>query len=79
MTAKRIVFLRELLSFIGVVERIHLAWISSAEAGKFVQVVTEFTEKIRAMGSSPVKEYNSLKALLPFPKGDGGISPRLDL
>jgi F420-non-reducing hydrogenase iron-sulfur subunit len=57
MTAKRIVFLQKLLSFIGLEERLHLAWISSAEAQRFVRVVTEFTEKVRAMGPSPIKEH----------------------
>jgi F420-non-reducing hydrogenase iron-sulfur subunit len=55
MTGKRIIFLQKLLSFLGLEERLHLAWISSAEAQRFVQVVTEFTEKLRALGPSPVK------------------------
>ena len=50
MTVKRITFLQEMLSLIGLEDRLHLAWISSAEAQKFVQVVTDFTEKIRALG-----------------------------
>jgi hypothetical protein len=55
MTGKRIIFLQKLLSFLGLEERLHLAWISSAEAQRFVQVVTEFTEKLRALGPSPIK------------------------
>ncbi len=54
MTIKRVAFLQELLGFIGLEGRLHLEWISSAEAGKFVQVVTDFTEKIRALGPSPL-------------------------
>jgi len=57
MTVKRITFLQELLTFIGLKDRLHLAWISSAEAQRFVQVVTDFTEKIRAMGPNPLKGY----------------------
>jgi len=57
MTIKRITFLQELLNFMGLAGRVHLAWISSAEAQKFVQVVTEFTEKIRVLGPSPLAEY----------------------
>jgi F420-non-reducing hydrogenase iron-sulfur subunit len=57
MTVKRITFLQELLNFMGLTERVHLAWISSAEAQKFVQVVTEFTEKIRALGPNPLAEF----------------------
>lgn len=57
MTVKRITFLQELLNFMGLPERVHLAWISSAEAQKFVQVVTDFTEKIRALGPNPLPEF----------------------
>ncbi len=31
-----------------------LVWISSAEAQKYVRAITEFTEKIRRMGPSPL-------------------------
>ena len=58
MTIKRITFLQELLAFIGLEGRLHLAWISSAEAGKFVNVINEFTEKIRSMGPNPLKGYD---------------------
>ncbi len=58
MTIKRITFLQELLGFIGLEDRLHLSWISSAEAGKFVEVVTGFTEKIRNLGPNPLKHYD---------------------
>jgi F420-non-reducing hydrogenase iron-sulfur subunit len=54
MTVKRITFLQELLAFMGLEGRVHLEWISSAEAQKFVQVVTDFTEKIRSLGPNPL-------------------------
>ena len=54
MTIKRITFLQELLAFLGLEDRLHLEWISSAEAQKFVQVITDFTEKIRMMGPNPL-------------------------
>jgi len=38
----------------GLEGRVHLEWISSAEAGKFARVVTDFTEKIRALGPNPL-------------------------
>jgi coenzyme F420-reducing hydrogenase delta subunit len=66
MTAKRIAFMQELLGFIGLADRLHLAWISSAEAQKFVQVVTDFTEHIRALGPNPLKKYQVDR--LPVPK-----------
>ncbi len=42
----------------GLQERVHLAWISSAEAQKFVQVVTEFTEKIKTLGPNPLSAFS---------------------
>jgi len=54
MTVKRITFIQELLAFVGLAGRVHLEWISSAEAQKFVQVVTDFTEKIRSLGPNPL-------------------------
>ena len=54
MTIKRITFLQELLAVLGLEDRLHLAWISSAEAQKFAQVMTDFTEKIRALGPNPL-------------------------
>ncbi len=54
MTVKRVTFLQELLSFMGLGGRLHLEWISSAEAQKFVQVITDFTEKIRSLGPNPL-------------------------
>ena len=40
-------------------ERVHFSWISSAEATKFVDVVKEISEKVRALGPGKklVKEY----------------------
>jgi len=58
MTVKRITFLQELLTFMGLEDRLHLEWISSAEAQKFVQVVTDFTEKIRSLGPNPLVDMN---------------------
>jgi hypothetical protein len=55
MTVKRVRFIQELLRFVGLEGRVHLEWISSAEAGKFVQVVTEFTETIRRLGPNPIQ------------------------
>ena len=57
MTIKRITFLQELLAFMGLEGRLHLAWISSAEAQKFVQVVTDFTINIRRLGPNPLLRY----------------------
>ena len=64
MTLKRIRFLQELLSFAGLDDRLHLEWISSAEAQKFVSVVTAFTEKIRQLGPSPLRDFAHQSAVL---------------
>jgi F420-non-reducing hydrogenase iron-sulfur subunit len=63
MTIKRITFLQELLNFIGLEGRLHLDWISSAEAQKFAQVVTAFTDKIKKMGPSPLTGALDLSAI----------------
>jgi F420-non-reducing hydrogenase iron-sulfur subunit len=63
MTIKRITFLQELLNFMGLEGRLHLDWISSAEAQKFVQVVTAFTEKIKSLGPSPLSGDFDLSAI----------------
>jgi F420-non-reducing hydrogenase iron-sulfur subunit len=45
----------------GLEGRLHLEWISSAEAQKYVDVVTKFTEKIRNMGPNPLRAINEMK------------------
>ena len=60
MTVKRITFLQELLTFVGLEGRLHLEWISSAEAQKFVRVITDFTEKIRMQGPNPLRKYSEI-------------------
>ena len=47
----------------GLEGRLHLDWISSAEAQKFAQVVTAFTEKVKAMGPSPLTGELDLSAI----------------
>jgi len=55
MTLKRMTFLQHLLAFMGLEGRLHLEWISSAEAQKFVATVTGFTEAVRRLGPSPLR------------------------
>jgi len=40
-------------------DRVHFSWISSAEATKFVDVVKEISDKVRALGPNKklAKEY----------------------
>jgi F420-non-reducing hydrogenase iron-sulfur subunit len=57
MTVKRIAFMKNLLEFSGIdPERLLLKWVSSAEGPRFAQVVTEFTDKIRSIGPSPLAQ-----------------------
>ena len=43
--------MKNLLEHMGVEgDRIHFSWISSAESTKFVKVVSEITEKVKAIG-----------------------------
>jgi len=36
-------------------DRVHFSWISSAEATKFVDVVTEISNRVRALG--PIRKF----------------------
>ena len=71
MTVKRVTFVQELLEFMGLGGRVHLAWISSAEAQKFARVVADFTEHIRALGPNPL-----IPMLHPGQGGGGESSSR---
>lgn len=53
--------MQELLAFVGLEGRLHLEWISSAEAQKFVQVITAFTKKIRRLGPNPLRVYRGFQ------------------
>ena len=64
MTIKRMTFLQEILKFMGLEGRLHLDWISSAEAQKFVQVVTSFTNKIQSLGPSPLSGDFDMSAVV---------------
>ena len=50
--------MQELLGLLGLEGRLGLSWISSAEAQKFVQVVTDFTEKIKSLGPNPLSAFS---------------------
>ncbi|NLI31478.1 MAG: hydrogenase iron-sulfur subunit [Deltaproteobacteria bacterium] len=46
---------RELLSLMGIDnKRLALEWVSSAEGARFAGIVTDFTNKIKALGKSPL-------------------------
>lgn len=57
MTIKRVAILKELLAFTGFqAERLHLEWVSASEGERFARIVTEFTESIRKLGPSQLRE-----------------------
>jgi F420-non-reducing hydrogenase iron-sulfur subunit len=43
-------------------ERYAIEWVSSAEAPRFAELVTKFTEKIRQLGPNPVRESTAMAA-----------------
>lgn len=43
-------------------ERFETRWVSSAEAPKFVEVVTQFSEKIRRLGPNPLRLKKTAEA-----------------
>ena len=50
--------LKRLISQLGIdPRRVRLEWISTAEGRKFAQVITDFTNEIRALGPFHIKEY----------------------
>jgi len=58
---RRFAVFRKLLEFTGVdLSRLEFSWVSAAEGGKWVEVVTEFTEKVRSMG--PLTQFSQLEA-----------------
>jgi len=53
---RRYALMHRLLEFTGVeTERLFVDWVSASEGKKFAQVVTEFTEQVRALGPVAVK------------------------
>jgi F420-non-reducing hydrogenase iron-sulfur subunit len=43
-------------------ERFGVEWVSSAEAPRFAEVVTRFTEKIRGIGPNPIPRRKAAAA-----------------
>jgi F420-non-reducing hydrogenase iron-sulfur subunit len=52
---RRIVLTKKLLQQLGIEpERLRLEWISASEGARFAQIVTDFTETIKALGHNPL-------------------------
>ncbi|MBI5184306.1 MAG: hydrogenase iron-sulfur subunit [Nitrospinae bacterium] len=56
---RRFAAFRKLIEFIGIdLRRLQFSWVSAAEGKKFVTIINEVTDAIRALG--PCKEYQSM-------------------
>jgi coenzyme F420-reducing hydrogenase delta subunit len=54
---RRVAITKRFLEYLGVEpERFQASWVSASEAEKFVQVVTDVTEKVRAIGPNRLYE-----------------------
>ncbi|TFG08035.1 MAG: hydrogenase iron-sulfur subunit [Promethearchaeota archaeon] len=63
LAQKRMQHLQNLLKKLGIEpERFRLHWISASEGKQFAELITEFTEKIKELGESPIpKKLGSIK------------------
>ncbi|MCK5837260.1 MAG: hydrogenase iron-sulfur subunit [Desulfobacula sp.] len=58
---RKFALMGNLLEHMGIEkDRVHFSWISSAEATKFVDVVKEISDRVKALGPNKkfVKDYN---------------------
>jgi F420-non-reducing hydrogenase iron-sulfur subunit len=59
---------RSLIKLLGLEsERLRLEWISAAEGARFAEIVTEFTDQIRALGANPLTTGHK------HPLGEGAL------
>ncbi|NPE09778.1 MAG: hydrogenase iron-sulfur subunit [Asgard group archaeon] len=64
-TLKRMYLVMELAKQLGIEEeRIRLEWISSAEAKKFVTVMSEFIEKLKHLPPNPLKPEGLIQEVI---------------
>jgi F420-non-reducing hydrogenase iron-sulfur subunit len=48
---------QELVRILGIdLARLRLEWVSSAEGGRFAEIAREFTEQIKSLGPSSLKQ-----------------------
>ena len=57
---KKYIMLKRFLNFINLEDRVRLEWVSASEGMRFAEVVTDFTNSIRKLGPSPVKDNEDL-------------------
>ena len=52
---RRFTVLKRLLALAGInPDRVHFTWVSASEGGRFAQVVTDITDRIRALGPNQI-------------------------
>ncbi len=57
---KKFNMLKKFLTFINLDNRIRLEWVSASEGMRFAEIVSEFTNSIKELGPSPLKEDKDL-------------------
>jgi F420-non-reducing hydrogenase iron-sulfur subunit len=57
---KKFIMLKKFLNFINLDNRVRLEWVSASEGMRFAEVVTDFTNSIKKLGPSPVKDNEDL-------------------
>jgi F420-non-reducing hydrogenase iron-sulfur subunit len=62
---RRYALMHRLLEFTGIeTDRLFVDWVSASEGQKFARVVTEFTDKVRALGPAPLKLTREAKQVV---------------
>ncbi len=74
---KKFDMVKRFLKLINFDNRVRLDWVSASEGARYAQVITEFTDHIKALGPSPIggdnpdkKILNNLKAIEDAASGD---------
>jgi F420-non-reducing hydrogenase iron-sulfur subunit len=63
-TLERIGRLKDTLADFGIdPKRLRLEWISASEGTRFAELVTRFTEEIRQLGPSPLREFKRRRSV----------------
>ena len=52
---KKFDLIKKFLKLVGLDNRVRLEWVSASEGARYASVVTEFTQKIKDLGPSPIK------------------------
>ncbi|UCH31169.1 MAG: hydrogenase iron-sulfur subunit [Candidatus Bathyarchaeota archaeon] len=53
---RKIKMLKKLIAPLGLAERLHVEWVSASEGARFAEVVENFTNQIKVLGPSPLRQ-----------------------